>query len=198
MCGQGRVDRRLFAYLTRARKTLRAPPASRRTSCERASTPETLDTCAFLAVFVKPSAVSTSIPRPLPTLTPLEHNSRAPARTPQMAPGGPARVMGRCEAACLHFPITPLAGNSHDDRKKVCGRDSNPPPYPLPAPFACTDPPTHTLAGLLLFSMGLLLIFLGPKSSSSSAGAGRCAWVGGRGGGRRCGDGGAGSCVRLS
>ena len=34
--------------------------------------------------------------------------------------------------------------------------------------LACTDTPTHTVAGLLLFSLGLLLIFMGPKSSSSS------------------------------
>ena len=120
-------------------------------------------TGALLVVLVEPPPISTSDRRAMPILTPVYHFLEHHARTPQMAPGGPARVMGRCEAACLHFPITPLAGNSHDDRKKVCGRDSNPPPYPLPAPFACTDPPTHTLAGLLLFSLGLLTHFPGPQ-----------------------------------
>ena len=90
-----------------------------------------------LAVLVEPSPVSRSHSRAMPTLTPLpQHSERHPGDT-QMAPGGPTRVMGRCEAARLHFPITPLAGNSHDDRKKVCGRDSNPPTHPLP-PLART------------------------------------------------------------
>ena len=63
-----------------------------------------------LAVLVEPSPVSRSHSRAMPTLTPLpQHSERHPGDT-QMAPGGPTRVMGRCEAARLHFPITPLAG----------------------------------------------------------------------------------------
>ena len=39
------------------------------------------------------------------------------------------------------------------------------PPTTAPPPFACTNTPTHALAGLLLlFFTGLLLFFLGPKT----------------------------------
>ena len=114
-----------------ARERIERPWLSGRISCEWASSAERLEIAApggarwiSAGFHVRPSPAAHSSTR--------EINSEPHPAGSQMAPGGPSRVVGRCEAACLHFPTTPLAGNSHDDRREVCGRDSNPPTHPLP------------------------------------------------------------------
>ena len=71
-------------------------------------------------------------PSPAAQTYTLQINSERHPGDTQMAPGGPTRVMGRCQAACLHLSITPWEGNNHSGHEHMCGRDSNPPPYPLP------------------------------------------------------------------